>query len=67
MDNCVKVFLANGEAFILDGVSNAKELCKGGKTVLLVSHFDDETSQEMISCFDLDKENVVGYSISDEL
>lgn len=67
MDNCVKVFLANGEAFILDNVSSAKKLCKGGKTVLLVSHFDDETSQEMISCFDLDKENVVGYSISNEL
>ena len=37
------------------------------KTVLLVSHFDDEANQEMISCFDLGKENVVGYSISDEL
>lgn len=61
------MFLANGEAFILDDVSNVKELCKGGKTVLSVSHFDDETNQEMISCFDLGKENVVGYSISDEL
>lgn len=67
MDNCAKVFLANGTAFILDGVSSTKELREGGKTVLLVSHFDDETNQEMISCFDLDKENVVGYSISDEL
>lgn len=67
MNNCVKVFLANGEAFILDDASNVKELCKGGKTVLSVSHFDDETNQEMISCFDLGKENVVGYSISDEL
>lgn len=67
MDNCVKVFLANGQAFILDDVSNVKELCKDGKTVLLVSHFDDEANQEMVSCFDLGKENVVGYSISDEL
>ena len=67
MNNCVKVFLANGEAFILDDVSNTKELCEGGKTVLLVSHFDGEANQEMISCFDLGKENVVGYSISDEL
>lgn len=67
MNNCVKVFLANGEAFILDDVSSTKELREGGKIVLLVSHFDDETNQEMISCFDLGKENVVGYSISDEL
>lgn len=67
MNNCVKVFLANGTAFILDDVSSTKELCEGGKIVLLVNHFDDETSQEMVSCFDLGKENVVGYSISDEL
>ena len=67
MDNCVKVFLANGEAFILDDVSSVKELREDGKIVLLINHFDDETSQEMISCFDLSKENVVGYSIRDEL
>lgn len=28
MDNCVKVFLANGEALILDGVSNTKKYAK---------------------------------------
>ncbi|MYY56982.1 hypothetical protein [Ligilactobacillus salivarius] len=67
MSNCVKVFLANGTAFILDDVSSTKKLCEGGKIVLLVSHFDDETNQEMISCFDLSKGDVVGYSISDEL
>lgn len=67
MNNCAKVFLTNGQAFIFDDVSNVKELCKGGKTVLTVSYFDDETNQEMISCFDLSKEGVVGYSISDEL
>lgn len=67
MNNCVKVFLANGTAFILDDVSSAKKLCEGGKIVLLVNHFDDEANQEMVSCFDLDKEDVVGYSISDEL
>lgn len=55
--------MANGEAFILDDVSSTKELCKDGKVVLLVNHFDDETNQEMTSCFDLGKENVVGYSI----
>lgn len=63
MNNCVKVFLANGEAFILDDVSSTKELCEDGKVVLLVNHFDDETNQEMTACFDLGKENVVGYSI----
>lgn len=67
MDNCVKAFLANGEAFILDDVSSVKELHEDGKIVLLINHFDDGTNQEMISCFDLGKENVVGYSISDEL
>lgn len=67
MDNCVKVFLANGTAFILDNVSSVKEMCEGGKVVLLVSHFDDEANQKMISCFDLGKEGVVGYSIRDEL
>lgn len=55
--------MANGEAFILDDVSSTKELCEDGKVVLLVNHFDDETNQEMTSCFDLGKENVVGYSI----
>lgn len=67
MSNCVKVFLANGEAFILDDVSSVKELHEDGKIVLLINHFDDEANQEMISCFDLGKENVVDYSISDEL
>lgn len=67
MNNCVKVFLANGTAFVLDDVSSTKKLCEGGKIVLLVNHFDDEANQEMVSCFDLDKEDVVGYSISDEL
>lgn len=66
MNNCVKVFLANGTAFILDDVSSVKKMCEGGKAVLLVSHFDDEANQEMVSCFDLGKEDVVGYSISDE-
>lgn len=66
MSNCVKVFLANGTAFILDDVSSTKKLCEGGEIVLSVSHFDDETNQEMVSYFNLCKENVVGYSISDE-
>lgn len=44
-----------------------KELYENGRLVLLIKHFDEETNKKRISCFDLNKENIIGYSIDDEL
>lgn len=51
----------------LYNVSSVKELYENGRAVLLIKHFDDETNKKRISCFDLNKENIIGYSIDDEL
>lgn len=63
----VKIFLVNGKSLYFDNVSSTKELYENGRSVLLIKHFDDETSKKRISCFDLNKENIIGYSIDDEL
>ena len=63
----VKVFLVNGKTLYFDNVSSTKELYENGRAVLLIKHFDEETSKKRISCFDLNKENIIGYSIDDEL
>lgn len=63
----VKVFLVNGKTLYFDNVSSTKELYENGRSVLLIKHFDGETSKKRISCFDLNKENIIGYSIDDEL
>lgn len=63
----VKIFLVNGKTLYFDNVSSVKELDENGKMVLLIKHFDDETNKKRISCFDLSKENIIGYSIDDEL
>lgn len=62
----VKVFLVNGKTLYFDNVSSVKEIGENDKMVLLIKHFDDETNKKRISCFDLTKENIIGYSI-DEL
>lgn len=61
----VKVFLVNGKTLYFDNVSSSKELRGNGKSVLLIKHFDEETNKKRISCFDLNKENIIGYSIVD--
>lgn len=63
----VKVFLVNGKSLYFDNVSITKELYENGRSVLLIKHFDNETNKKRISCFDLNKENIIGYSIDDEL
>ena len=63
----VKIFLVNGKSLYFDNVSSTKELYENGRSVLLIKHFDNETSKKRISCFDLNKENIIGYSIDDEL
>ena len=63
----VKIFLVNGKTLYFDNVSSVKELDENDKMVLLIKHFDDETNKKRISCFDLSKENIIGYSIDDEL
>ena len=63
----VKIFLVNGKTLYFDNVSSEKELYENGRAVLLIKHFDKETSKKRISCFDLNKENIIGYSIDDEL
>ena len=61
----VKIFLVNGKTLYFDNVSSSKELRGNGKSVLLIKHFDEETNKKRISCFDLNKENIIGYSIVD--
>lgn len=63
----VKIFLVNGKTLYFNNVSSTKELYENGRSVLLIKHFDKETSKKRISCFDLNKENIIGYSINDEL
>ena len=63
----VKIFLVNGKTLYFNNVSSTKELYENGRSVLLIKHFDNETSKKRISCFDLNKENIIGYSIDDEL
>lgn len=63
----VKIFLVNGKTLYFANVSSTKELYENGRSVLLIKHFDKETSKKRISCFDLNKENIIGYSIDDEL
>lgn len=63
----VKIFLVNGKTLYFDNVSSTKELYENGRSVLLIKHFDEETNKKRISCFDLNKENIIGYSIDDEL
>lgn len=63
----VKIFLVNGKTLYFNNVSSTKELYENGRAVLLIKHFDKETSKKRISCFDLNKENIIGYSIDDEL
>lgn len=63
----VKIFLENGKTLYLNNVSSVKELDEKDKMVLLIKHFDEETNKKRISCFDLNKENIIGYSIDDEL
>lgn len=63
----VKIFLVNGKSLYFDNVSSTKEIYENGRSVLLIKHFDKETSKKRISCFDLNKENIIGYSINDEL
>lgn len=63
----VKIFLVNGKTLYFDNVSSTKGLYENGRSVLLIKHFDEETSKKRISCFDLSKENIIGYSIDDEL
>lgn len=63
-----KVFLANGKMIRFDKVSSTKEFRESGnKAVLLIKHFDEETGKKRISCFDLSKENIIGYSVENEL
>lgn len=63
----VKIFLVNGKTLYFNNVSSTKELYENGRSVLLIKHFDKETDKKRISCFDLNKENIIGYSIDDEL
>ena len=63
----VKVFLVNGKTLYFDNVSSEKELYENGRSVLLIKHFDEETGKKRISCFDLNKENIIGYSVENEL
>ncbi|WHS06294.1 hypothetical protein O2U01_00630 [Ligilactobacillus salivarius] len=63
-----KVFLANGKMIRFDNVSSTKEFRESGnKAVLLIKHFDEQTGKKRISCFDLSKENIIGYSVENEL
>lgn len=63
-----KVFLANGKMIRFDNVSSTKEFRESGdKAVLLIKHFDEQTGKKRISCFDLSKENVIGYSVENDL
>lgn len=63
----VKIFLVNGKTLYFNNVLSTKELYENGRSVLLIKHFDEETSKKRISCFDLNKKNIIGYSIDDEL
>lgn len=63
----VKIFLVNGKSLYFDNVLSTKELYENGRSVLLIKHFDKEIDKKRISCFDLNKENIIGYSIDDEL
>lgn len=62
----VKIFLANGKTLYFGNVSSVKELDENDKMVLLIKHFNEEINKKRISCFDLTKENIIGYSIVDD-
>lgn len=61
----VKIFLTNGKTLYFDDASST-EIYENGRSVLLIKHFDKETGKKRISCFDLNKENIIGYSIVDD-
>lgn len=63
----VKIFLVNGKSLYFDNVSSTKELYENGRSVLLIKHFDEQTGKKRISCFDLSKENIIGYSVENDL
>lgn len=63
-----KVFLANGKMIRFDKVLSTKEFRESGnEAVLIIKHFDEETGKKRISCFDLNKENIIGYSVENDL
>ncbi|MDW3023116.1 hypothetical protein [Ligilactobacillus salivarius] len=63
-----KVFLANGKMIRFDKVLSTKEFRESGnEAVLLIKHFDEETGKKRISCFDLSKENIIGYSVENDI